>query len=1073
MYKQLFIGLGGQGARTICEIRKVMYDLELNAKAADGAAADSDEYKPFPCAYLSIDSSSDIWDQKSDWLYKGKDLSLEPIEMCQLTVPPAEVVKSANIAPWIFSKDPKKYAEQKPICDSLILSKPQGAAQKRRYGRVLFAANEAKILTSINNAHDRAIVAGGDGIDACVINVFCSLGGGTGSGGIVDLIAMLRERFPQGQNLVDAHTAAKQYPINVFLYISDVTGNHNVGFFFENQYAALRDLNAMATGLMRPHSLASNPSITQTYEYGKRIKFNPDFENPMDAIILSANTNNLNRATPIAEQIKNVAKWSVSRAILTTRGGAAMKIATGEDMRGQFPGEPNTTCVPAMVERSFLFSSLGESKWQAPVNELRLMAVNSILANSFRQMLYNNLSSNEGYKSIELPLDDKSKAAYTSHLVTDSFLLTENVLSGWREWAENPANTEMQAIMNATWDAEGRLALSRMEKLFKDYYEGTVKLEKSMVAGDNLSLPGRMAAMRSGLANKLGRQNSQATSIYTLLHDDLMTRLVEAWENGSIGLKQAASIVEFVMEAAEDCRTALQSLYNAKKDGSTEQAPFVASLDDRNNPRTGQWLKLTSVSFKIKGKAFLDAHKEDLISRYAIMTQCAHIENAREQLELFIRELSTFSGNLAMTIKAMEDYEKERREECESLPLRKFIMVDSEKPRMDERLLYAYNSSDSKVKDLVNAIDTECRSHEANIEMNAKAIRAIVADSIEGGHTLAHIFKALRVVDASTKERAMKSAYGLANRMLTVHDRNIGSKMMGGIVERISNMGKADFSEQFKELLYAATFSYLRDASADADGFGLAQAIRKSWLISFPNSIDLSNQGIALGTSDTDKCRNLKQLALNVLGGDATAEDVIVSLEDNDNTQISVWQTEYSQPARNAAVVVKKLRDAYNKKMREAALRDTFWINIDDTVTEMAADLAYPDAEMLRTIREAAMWIAENSPCFSVEGEPKRVYRKGSSLDDDAIYEDNPYTAITDRAVLDFATNLRDHLYTCCLENRGLLQDLVQKYEAVLASENREERVRMKPLVDKFIKPTAFRIAQFGGMPDVFPLHTM
>lgn len=1064
MYKQLFIGLGGQGARTIREIKKVMYDLELNAKAADSASSDSEEYKPFPCAYLSIDSSSNIWDE--DWQYKGKNLALDEIEKCQLVVPPAGAVSSANIAPWIYSKDKTKQVEQMPICDQLIKSQPQGAAQKRRYGRVLFAANEAKIVRSIKNLHDRALAAGNDSIDACVINVFCSLGGGTGSGGVVDLVTLLRQMYPNGQQIVHGTTATKQFPLNLFLYVSDATGNHNVGFFFENQYAALRDLNALSSGLMRAHSISSAEEVTKTFKFGKRIQSIDAFQDPVDAIILSSNTNNLNRATPIEVQIKNVAKWAVSRSIVTTHGGDAMKIATGEDMKGQYPGEPHASFPPAMIERKYRFCSLGEATWQTPVNELRVMTVNSILANSFRQMLYANKSDNEGYKSEMRPLDDKEKAKYTAHLVAQNFLLTDYVATGWRQWAESPANEEMQKIMTCSWDAAGKLALSDMEQLFKRYYESSVKLEKSNAAGDYLSLPGRMSAMRGLFANMLGREKSQASSISALLYDDIMVRLVEEWENGNIGLYQAASIVDFIMESARTCRESLLAVYNEKKDGSTEQAPFVGSMSDRNDPRMGQWLKLTSVSFKIKGQEFLKAHKEDLINRYTIATQCAHIEKAREQLDLFVKELNTFSNNLKTTIKAMEDYEVECRNECDSLPLRNFILKDSEKPRKDQRLLYAYNTADSKVKDLVNAIDTDINDPVINIETNAKAIRAIVRDSIQGGTTLAHIFRTTRVIDASTRERTIRTAYGLANAMLQKYDKDKGSKMMGGIQEYITNMSGDDFNSYMKELLHAATFSYQKDANAEASGYGLNNAMRKAWIVTFPSGIDLSNQKISLGDGENKK-KNLKQQVLNILGAEASDEDVNIVLDNKDNTKISVWQTEYGVPARHAAVVG-KLRTYYEKKMKDGALKDTYWINIDDTVTEMAADLAYPDEEARKLMCSAALWIAENSSCFTVEGSPACVYKVGSTSDDDAIYE---ATDMTDRGVLEFTTKLKEHLYSQCKANPDLLKDLIQKYESALQTEDKAARKQMRLMVDSFIKPTAFSIALSADMPQFFPVQ--
>lgn len=70
MQNHLFIGLGGQGGRTLGELRRIAAQRagDLDALARAGVRLD----------YLGIDSSNDVRNDRGTWTDFGQDLSLPP-----------------------------------------------------------------------------------------------------------------------------------------------------------------------------------------------------------------------------------------------------------------------------------------------------------------------------------------------------------------------------------------------------------------------------------------------------------------------------------------------------------------------------------------------------------------------------------------------------------------------------------------------------------------------------------------------------------------------------------------------------------------------------------------------------------------------------------------------------------------------------------------------------------------------------------------------------------------------------------------------------------------------------------
>lgn len=1040
MYKQLFIGLGGQGCKSIREIRKVIYERKLNAKANT-----SSEAFDLPCAYLSIDSSPNIKDLKETWIHLGKNLELNADEFSHLK--PNIDVDSHNIVPWLYSSDANVAREQSTVFATIDKATP-GAQQRRRYGRALFAANADQVYLDIVNAYNR--VKELDTVNSCMINVFCSLGGGTGSGGIVDLIQLLRQKFPASASI----NGYQAYPLNLYIYMADQDGvnpDDVQGFFFENQYAALRDINALSTGLMHPHTLTSVEG--SNFHPGERNAS----ANPINAVIISTNTTSENHRISIEEQIKKVAAWAVDRALIAqgANAPAVAQIASGEDFKANTHGEPNDIS-DTFLERSYIFASLGAAKWQAPVNELSLMAVHSIMANSFKQMVYNNVTQTQGYQKTVRTMEDIEKAQYINFSPQD-FLMTDYVCAGWTNWAAQSA--DIQKLMTGERDTQ---ALRKMEILFENTFKNQVLVPNNNTIGDNLSLPGRTSEMMSILKKRFQMDDSAATSVADLLNDYLMRELLRNWKEGQIGLKQAQEVVKYAAESANACAKKLRELLAQKQDDGDELRNLRNSLRTRSNNQDGEWFKLTSLSHKLKGKQFLTAHLEDLISIYTIRTQCGHLVRFIQQIEIYEEILNKFAGSLNTPITCLEKHIKTEEDLYTRAPLYRFI-VKGDKPGQHEELLYDYDSQDPRVMDVIKFINGHnMPGQPISVVNNAKALRALVAESITGGSTLAHLFGGNKAMNQRTEEALTSTAYELAGQMLVAADSHCHTTLMGGIVSRIANMTQAEFQTKFKRLMTSAAYSYEKDDNtpSSSNGYGIVNAYRKAWIVTFPANINLP--GIENTPQD-------QQAAILAITPGSSAQNVFVN-HSQDTTQISVWQTEFARPARTAKVVA-TVHDKYEEKLKRGRIQDSFWMHIDDLSAEMAAQVTFPNKKDLEDMRDAALWIARNSEgAFSVHEESGNIYRNDSS-DDRPIFNIKAHK-VSDLDITNFTYSVQEHLRDTIRKQPELIKTVKAKYEEALQNTERgsSERTKMTAMINKFIKPTLFRIALKEEMNDVYSM---
>jgi hypothetical protein len=192
------------------------------------------------------------------------------------------------------------------------------------------------------------------------VHIFCTLGGGTGSGGVIDTITLIHDLAKIGN-----------FDPKIFLYTFIGGGLQgqasNTGSFFENEYAALRDINALIMGSYHPYVVAGQ---------GKGENFTCH-ESPIKSVIIS--TNVTNGDLKLNKQVEHIAQ-SCFDAILyrfNFTNPDCLKAFSGEDLVDVTPGEPG---------RSYRFATYAAKSWTVPTGPIR-----DLLKNEYKKRLMTSL----------------------------------------------------------------------------------------------------------------------------------------------------------------------------------------------------------------------------------------------------------------------------------------------------------------------------------------------------------------------------------------------------------------------------------------------------------------------------------------------------------------------------------------------------------------------------------------------------------------------------------------------------------------------------------------------------------
>ena len=194
-----------------------------------------------PVALLYVDSTDEMMGiGRPDFRVMGLDASFRQNEFLYIKdVDVEKILDNINNYPAV-----KGIVDNVSAVKTAIGSLGQAAGQKRRAGRLLFAANAVAYVNALKDAYGRCEKVSNNA-NKTTFHIFAGLCGGTGSGAIIDAIVQTRKAFPEAV-------------ISVYAMIPEMNlpqSNIDQGRYYQNGYAALNELNALQSNRFFPHDV--------------------------------------------------------------------------------------------------------------------------------------------------------------------------------------------------------------------------------------------------------------------------------------------------------------------------------------------------------------------------------------------------------------------------------------------------------------------------------------------------------------------------------------------------------------------------------------------------------------------------------------------------------------------------------------------------------------------------------------------------------------------------------------------------------------------------------------------------
>ncbi|MFO1432202.1 MAG: tubulin-like doman-containing protein [Candidatus Competibacteraceae bacterium] len=585
MSNHYFIGIGGTGGNILCALRKSMHLRDQEVRGC------GDNLR---CAFLYIDSNRpELFDMGKKWSVLGKSVDLNASDKLLIKEGNLDAVfqnigQYPHISPWIG-----RVEEIRSMLGAE--SGTPGAQQRRRFGRFLFANNNERFRNTVNNKVRQLT----DGVRAeCTFHLFGTLGGGTGSGGIIDAAIQIRNLFPQ----------ADDYKINTYVLITADDGDDSdVGFFYPNQYAALKDLNALMVNQLKIHNLGSPRGELFTQTDGRQV---------LHKCVLISNHNGVNKKLSKDQQEKIVAEWVLQVVVAQANQNLPAdftKSLTMEDFAASAPGEPQRFPV-----RSFRFASIGIFRWSVPEEQIREYFSSKVSIMIVDQFIYNNWIENRGFI-------DQSK--------------TSNV----QEFCNvNPIRNFGIAMDQITHDGTADFPKFQIEwgnRLRKGVFPTAERSDQPLSILEDgaerfFTREFRDTGVKAYFSNLVHDAPNRAKQIMGVVEQ----RLRGAWVSGQLGLSDLGGAINQIMRDMVELTSQISSEI-------PELDRIVRRCDNALSLRRSEWGKMGPLTALFgKKKKLIGSHLNDLIQMFDCRTRIEGLGYCSQLFGYLTTELATLKS---------------------------------------------------------------------------------------------------------------------------------------------------------------------------------------------------------------------------------------------------------------------------------------------------------------------------------------------------------------------------------------------------------------------------------------------
>ena len=601
----ILVGLGGTGGKILKAFKMRMFEEFPDAKERDKQ----------PVALLYVDSTREMMGiGRPDFRVMGLDASFEESEFLN--------IKDVDIEHILNHID--NYPAIKGIINNVgavktaIGSLGQAAGQKRRAGRILFAANAVAYVNALKNAYSKCINISQNASELNV-HIFAGLCGGTGSGAIVDAIVQARKTFPEANIAVYAMIPEMNLP----------HANMDQGRYYQNGYAALNELNALQAGRFIPHDVTGA---------GREAKlFNDKVKGVADGLTLYSNVNeNGMTINSLTELPKIVSDYVYARVFLINAQDEVnhdiIRSYTFENM-DDFALEYDETKnagsngqVP--VARTKKVNSFGIKRVIYP--ELRVLKhiTYTIGEKILFQFKYNNWNDTQGYVNEEANKDYRQE--YFNDANLGKWMLDEKHLT--LESKILPSDRDYPTFYDYWHDkaidyaGEAKMAdnpLNELDNIMADFYAKQFR--------------------KKGVDDFFKDKEQAIPEMSKEIRRVIEHELYEKWKTGDI------SIVELIKVSS----LLLERISNIRKDIDAKIIQLQTDLEGLSQERqanVNEWVSKGFLSKKVFGgdKDSFAGHQEILTDYYTCKTRLESFAFAKKLCAKLFIELGKLDADISL-----------------------------------------------------------------------------------------------------------------------------------------------------------------------------------------------------------------------------------------------------------------------------------------------------------------------------------------------------------------------------------------------------------------------------------------
>lgn len=602
----ILVGLGGTGGKILKAFKMRMFE-EFPAQ---------EERDKQPVSLLYVDSTDEMMPKdgkaRPDFRVMGQDASFTQNEFLNIKAVDVEhILNHINNYPAIRS-----IVDNVESVRSAIGALGQAAGQKRRAGRLLFAANAVGFVNSIRDAYARCEQRSGDS-SRLNIHIFAGLCGGTGSGSIVDVIVQTRKTFPNSY-------------INVYAMIPEMNlpkADMDQGRYYQNGYAAINELNALQSGRWYPQDVTGNGPA---HYYNDRIK------GVANGVTIYSNVNeNGLTVNSLTELPKVVSDYVFARIFLINEedeiNSDIIRAYNFENM-DDFALEYDETANPddkgrIPIARTKKVCSFGIKRVMYP--ELRVLKhiTYTVGESVLYQFKYNNWRENQGfvneernkdYRAEYLNKDNLTKWMLDEHHLT----LEQKILETDTDYPKFNDYWHDKAMLYAEEAKKADCPLNELDNIMSDSFERFFR-EDGVVTyfyGKERAIP------------------EMAKEVRRVIEQDLF----EKWHLGDVSIVELQKVSKLLLERMAEIRTELDARF--KKETETYEECDGARVDN-----VEEWSRLGILQRMVgAGARRYGDHQNILIDYYTSKTMRVALDFAKKLAAKIFVELGKMSADISM-----------------------------------------------------------------------------------------------------------------------------------------------------------------------------------------------------------------------------------------------------------------------------------------------------------------------------------------------------------------------------------------------------------------------------------------